>query len=301
VNASVSVVVLSYSRPHLLRQALAAVFAQTYPRDALEVLVVDNRSAASAEVARIVAEHPEARLIANPENSGFTGGMNLGIREASGDLVYLTEDDILLERENVAELVKYIDSDPRAGIVSGIMHDHESGRIWFAGGRIALGPKFTLETPGRDEVDRGTFTAPFRVTYLSGATMLARRELWAKLGGFREEFFMYQEDVELGLRVLATGRDLVIVPSARSRHFHPKAGPQSALIAFHAWKNLFAVYALHAPPNVLPEFFLRSGLRTLRHSVSDGGPPLRAWGYLARRLPLLLRERKRIVGAAPTC
>jgi GT2 family glycosyltransferase len=293
MSASVTVVVLSYNRPRLLAQSLAALAAQTYPADRLEILVVDNRSPASAEIARIVAAHPRMRLVAPPENLGFTGGMNLGLREASGDLVYLTEDDILLEPDNVAELVRYIEGDPRAGIVAGIMLDEPTGRIWFAGGDVTLGPSLRIDLPGRDEADLGRFVEPFRVSYICGATMLARREVWAELGGFREEFFMYQEDVELGLRVLQSGRALVIVPSARCRHFRPQEGAFAPAIAYHKWKNIFALYALHAPARVLPEFFLRCGLWSLRSTPEEGGPPLRAWAYFAQRLPALLRERTR--------
>jgi GT2 family glycosyltransferase len=288
----VSVVVLSYNRPDLLRQALEALHVQTYPAARLEVLVVDNYSAASAEVARIVAGHPRARLLANAENLGFTGGMNAGLRAATGDLVYLTEDDIVLHPDNVAELVKYIEADPRAGVVSGIIEDRSSGKIWFAGGFVRLGGKFDLEMPERHEADLGQFTRPFRVTYLSGSSMLARRDLWTELGGFREDFFMYSEDVELGVRVLALGRDLVVVPSARSSHFTPEGGAEAPLITFHKWKNLLALYTVHASASVLPEFFLTHVLGTLQSRPSDRAPQLRAWRHFARHLPRLLRERR---------
>jgi len=301
MRTSVSVVVLSHNRPHLLRQALAALAAQTYPASELEILVVDNRSEASEEIAKIVAGHPPMRLIANPENLGFTGGMNVGLRAATGDLVYLTEDDILLDPDNIAELVAYVASDPRAGLVSGIMLDEPSGRIWFAGGHVTLGPWFRLDMPGRDALDTGQFARPFAVSYLSGATMLARRELWAELGGFREDFFMYQEDVEIGLRVLATGRRLVIVPSARSRHFHPAPGPHRPVIAFHLWKNLFALYALHAPATVLPEFFLRCALLTLRGRPEKGAPSVQAWVHFMRHLAGLLRDRRRVASVPAAC
>ena len=76
----VSVVVLSYNRPVALQRALVSVVHQTYPN--LEVLVVDNLSVSSEEIARIVSRFPAIRLISHPCNLGFTGGMNSGIRAA---------------------------------------------------------------------------------------------------------------------------------------------------------------------------------------------------------------------------
>jgi hypothetical protein len=291
---SVTVVVLSYNRPRFLRLALASLAAQTHPASALEVLVVDNRSAASEEIAAVVAQFPAFRLIANPENSGFTGGMNLGLRMASGDFVYLTEDDIVLDADNVAQLVEYIESDPRAGIVAGVMYDHDTRRVWCAGGHVRLGPTLRLDLPGRGEPDRAQFPHHFEVSYICGATMLAHRDLWRALAGFRDDFFMYQEDVELGLRVLGMGRSLVIVPSARSYHCCPPRGPERAEISFHKFKNLFALYTLHAPARVLPEFFVHNGLLTLARGKSLASPVLHAWAHFATRLPGLLRDRRRL-------
>jgi GT2 family glycosyltransferase len=287
----VSVVMLSYNRPQMLREALEGLRQQTYPADRLELLVVDNRSSASDEVARVVAEFPRVRLVANAENLGFTGGMNAGIRASTGELVYLTEDDIVLHPDNVAELVKYMESDPGAGVVSGVMHDKESGKIWFAGGFVTLGARFDIRMPGRYEADAGQLTRPFPVTYLSGSSMLARRDFWTKLGGFREDFFMYCEDVEISLRVRRLGRDLVIVPTARSSHFAPKPGPDSPFLTFHKCKNVFAVYALHARARVLPRFFLASAYSTLRSGPAERAPLLDAWRHFARQLPALLRDR----------
>jgi GT2 family glycosyltransferase len=297
MGASVSVVVLSHNRPHLLRQSLAALERQTYPAASLEILVVDNRSAASDEIARVVAEHPRMRLVANAENLGFTGGMNTGLRQASGDLVYLTEDDIVLEPNNVVELVKFIEADPTAGIVSGMLLDEPTGSVWFAGGHVTLGHCLRLELPGRDEPNPDRFIEPIRVNYLCGATMLARRDFWRELGGFREDFFLYQEDIELSLRARRTGRDLVVVPAARCRHFRPQDGPFVPAIAYHKWKNLFALYVLHARPPVLPEFFVRCALQTFHRSPEEGGPPVEAWMYLARHLPALVRDRMRFATA----
>ena len=129
----VSVVILSYNRPSLLVSAIDSVLAQTYPE--LEVLVIDNRSPASAEVARLVHDKPRAKLIANPENLGFTGAMNQGLALARGQYVHLTEDDIVMEPTCLQHLVDHLEANQDVALVSGIMLNPD-GTIRCAGGTV---------------------------------------------------------------------------------------------------------------------------------------------------------------------
>jgi GT2 family glycosyltransferase len=296
-SPKVSIIVLSYNRPALLREVLRSVSEQTYPADRLEVLVVDNRSPKSAEIASVVADSPRAQLIASDENLGFTGGMNLGLRRASGELVYLTEDDVVLAPENVAELVRYMSDHPDVGMVGGIMHHIEDRSIWCAGGDVELTPRYRVTIHGEGEADRGQYPEPFAVTYLPGNMMMARASTWRELGGFRDDFFMYCEDVELCLRLRRGGRRLVVVPTARCYQFTPVGASFSPVVAFHRRKNMTALYLLHAPTNALPRSLLSQTLADLREicrSPSHAATALRAYGYLVKSLPRLLRDRQRI-------
>ena len=72
----VTAVLLSYNRPEMLREALASVVAQTYPN--LRVLVVDNKSPTSDRIREVVAGFSGVEFIANPTNTGFTGGNEPG-------------------------------------------------------------------------------------------------------------------------------------------------------------------------------------------------------------------------------
>jgi GT2 family glycosyltransferase len=294
----VSVVVLSYNRPHLLRESLASLAAQTYPLSALEILVVDNRSAASEQVRRVVQTYPGVGLIANESNLGFTGGMNVGLRAVRGEYVYLTEDDIVHAPDYLEQLMAYLARDPKAGLVSGVMYNRDDGCIRCAGGNIRLTAVFKLTINGEGQLDPGKAENPIRVSYIPGATMLARAEVWKKLNGFREDFFMYHEDVEICLRLARLGLSLVVVPAAKSYHFPPLSGSCPNDLQFHKLKNFVAIYLLHAAGRVLPEFLLRHCLLALARAAwrAPAQVPtlLRAWGYIGMHCPRLLRDRRRL-------
>jgi len=287
----VTVVILSYARPEPLRRAIESVVEQSYP--GLDILVIDNKSARSDAIARVVSTFPRVRFIANASNLGFAGGMNAGIAAAAGEYVYLTEDDVALRPGCLAAIVDCLERHPDAALVAPVMYDQSSGAVRSAGGRFALESVFSLKIiTGRAS---GQGHSPFDVMYIPGASILARTALLRKLKGFREDFFLYQEDLELCIRALKSGHRILMVPAAGVDHIDPPPGPASDTIEFYRLRNLFATYLLHAPARVLPAFFVRYGLidlaRTALRDPRRAWLMIRAWVSTAIMAPTLLSER----------
>jgi GT2 family glycosyltransferase len=289
-----TVVVLSYDRPHLLEKALRSISSQTYPY--LEVLVVDNRSASSARVRELVSQFPGVRLIANEGNLGFTGGMNQGLAEASGEYVYLTEDDLELDADCIALLIDHLEHHPNVGIAGPVMWNRHTPTIRCAGGQFQMGSVFRMSVTAAGARVLPD-SEPFETMFLPGAAIAARTALLRGLGGFHPDFFMYREDVELCARVLDRGLRIVIVPRARTYHHEPPDTPDSSVLNFHKHKNLAALYFLHAPLLVLPGFLIRyfvvDGTRRALANRSMLTSWLQAWGWAVARSPRLLMERFR--------
>jgi GT2 family glycosyltransferase len=293
----VSVVCLSYNRPHLLGDALAGLAGQTYPN--LDVTVIDNRSPRSEEVAAVAGRYPQFEFVPNPENSGFTGGMNLGIRRATGEFICLTEDDLFLEPDFVAALVDYFAARPDTGLAGGLLIDRGTRTILCAGADYQLGRVFRFRFRAEGEPDAGQFSGPFEAPFVSGSVIFARRDFLAgELNGFRDDFFVYLEDLELCHRTRRANRSVVVVPRARAHHATPPPGRVSALVEYHKYKNLYAVYFLHAPAKVLPVFLLRYGPWALLKALARGRfrdfwIQVQAWAHALGRVPSLLSERRK--------
>jgi len=297
----VSVVLLSYNRPAYLREAVRALLDQSYKN--LEITVVDNPSPASEEVAQFVSQFPDVKLIQHELNLGYTGGMNKGITNATGDFICLTEDDIVMDKYCIERFVEYMQHHPSAGLLAPVIYNKAGRTIRWAGGRFELGGIYRMKIFGAGESDVGQFPNPFEVTFIDGATMFARTELWRKLNGFRDEFFMYVEAVEFSIRVAKLGEKLEVLPQAKVYHFEPSDTTVPAEIEFHKIKNFFMLYLLHAPARILPEFIFRYAvLNTLRSLLS--GPKnslirLKALWWVVRRAPGLLKERDKAVPLPP--
>jgi len=292
-----SIVVVSYDRPDYLPAALNSIAAQSYPN--VEVIVVDNPSKSSNEIANIVDRYDGVKLARNAENLGFTGGMNRGIEEANGVYVYCTLDDIVLHPDCISAFVSYAEQHPADGLLSGIQINDDEETIRCAGGVYTLSPVFKRTIVGAGEKEMGQFAEPFQVNYIPGGMIFARLDLMRRLNGFRKQFFMYSEDTDLCARVTKAGRTITIVPHARAFVSDAPHAFKHEGIAFHKVKNLFSLYLLHARLRVLPEFYLRYGvINFLRALVSDRKivwPMLRAWGWFLRNAPGFLRERYRTV------
>ena len=299
-SPQVSIVVLSYDRPAYLRQALASLTAQQVTDR--EIMLVDNRSPSSPEIARIAAQFPEVRLLALPDNLGFTGGMNAGIALATGRHVLLTEDDLVLDPGCTEAMLRASASLGPRTAVTGVLLKHGSALVHCAGGEVRLGPPFRLEIIGAGEDVRAVAKGPYEVSYAPGSFLLFPRDALRELGGFRPDYFMYLDDVELCVRARRHGLALVVVPQARAAHLPPATGRAPAQLEFHKVKNLLATYLLHAPTRVLPEVAARYVLLEAPRRLFGGPqrflPFLRACAWTALHAPTLLRDRRRGRAAA---
>jgi GT2 family glycosyltransferase len=288
----VTVIVLSYNRPVLLERALASIVAQHYPR--IELIVVDNPSVSSDDVSAMVRRYPSARLIAEEVNGGFTGGMNKGLWAATGTYVYFTEDDIELEPGCLEALVGHVERHPEVALAGPVMFNLHEGTVRCAGGRFELGSIYRMAIVGASPKEVIP-SEPFTTSYLPGSTIFGRRTLLDSLGGFRKDFFMYTEDTELCARVLERQGVIAVVPAARVFHHEPLESAVAPLVSFHKYKNLAALYLLHAPLKVLPVFVARYGVvafvRLLAKDAVLVPVFVRAWWWVGRNAPRLLAER----------
>src|SRR5262249_6925512 len=159
---------------------------------------------------------------------------------------------------------------------------------------IQLGPRFVMRVIGQGQDVPGP-TAPYSVNYLPGAFILGRRELLARVGGFWDDLFMYQEDVDLCLRVTGTAARIVVVPAPLAWHFDPPDRPEPRWLTRLKVRNLLWLYVRHAPIKVILAFILRycviglvRALLTDRHQAWS---IVRAVAITVYRLPSLLSLR----------
>ena len=173
-----------------------------------EIIVVDNASHEN-EAAKIHQLYPTVVAIRSNENSGFSGGNNIGIQVAKGKYIFLINNDTYIESDHIAYLVERLESRPEIGGVSPkIRFAFPPQHIQFAGFTPLSQITLRNHMLGFDCPDDGTFDTPHTTPYLHGAAMMFKREVIEKIGMMPEIFFLYYEELDWSTSMTRAGYEL---------------------------------------------------------------------------------------------
>lgn len=224
-----SVILVNWNALELTSAALASIREQTRGIT-YEVIVVDNGTTADASVRELPARFPWARLIANPDNRGYSKANNQGIAQARGRHVLLLNSDTLQTGNALGEAVAYLDAHPDVGAL-GILHRNNDAS------RSVQASFHAFPNPWREALSlvglaRYAPPAPAReappeqdVDWLCGSFLLIRRECLDQVGGLDERFFVYGEDIDWCLRARQAGWKVRFWPGAAMVHLGSASRP----------------------------------------------------------------------------
>jgi GT2 family glycosyltransferase len=216
---SVSVVVLTYEpEPDHLASCLDSVLSSDYPR--IELLVVDNGSAGRV-AEQLASQRSRTRFVQIGRNSGFSAGINRGVREASGGLILLLNPDAEVEHGAITALVEASGRRPDAlGFAPKMVFRHDPDLIDAIG--IGIDTGGAAFNRGIGQVDIGQYDIEEPVMGCCFGAALLRREAFEerRVGPLDERYFLFYEDVDWCLRATLRGEDFWTVPAARVRHIH---------------------------------------------------------------------------------
>ncbi len=259
-----SVVVLTCNGLEHLEECLDSLKAQTYPE--LEVILVINGSKdGSTDYAR-KRFGDFVRIIELPENIGYTGGNNVGLRVARGEYLALLNDDTRLHPDWLGKMIEALEKQPDYGMAAcKILSYYQPenidnvGHIFYRDG--------TFRGRGRLEKDRGQYDREEEVLSPSGCAFLVRRAALDKVGLLDDDFFIYGEDADLSLRIRLAGWKVVYVPSSIVYHkYSPTTGPYSPFKPFLVERNRIWVTIKNFPPGALLMAPVFAGLRMIYQS-----------------------------------
>jgi len=291
----VAIIIVTYNAKPYLENCFNSLALVSYPREALEIIVVDNAS--TDGTADWIRERPvSATLIRNQENLGFAGGNNVGIRQAlarGAEFVYLLNQDTSVEPDFLNEAVRVAQTDSKIGSVQSFLLLHpERDRVNSMGNAIHfLGFGYTrgyrmLVGDAEKEIEQWRKRDPLlRIAYASGAGALFSASALREVGFFDEELFLYHEDLDLGWRLRLAGYENVL--ALQSTVYHQYEFSRSISKWYWMERNRFLVLAknyrlatlvLILPALVLMEF----GIIALSFRSGWWREKLKGYVYLAR-------------------
>jgi GT2 family glycosyltransferase len=243
----VSVIIVSWNGRSYLEACLGAVAAQQGVE--METILVDNGSS-DGTAAYVRERFPWVRVVALPENRGFTGGNNAGAANARGRYLAFLNNDTAVDAGWLRALREAIDEPAGYALTtSRIVYMHDPSVIDSAGdGYFRSGGAFK-RFHGAAAHLAGDSTEVFAVC---GAACLVSRTVFEELGGFDEDFFASHEDVDLSYRARLRGYRCRYVAEAVVRH-HGSAtlGRVSRFAVFQGQRNLEWLYFKNTPASLL--------------------------------------------------
>jgi GT2 family glycosyltransferase len=289
-----SVLIVNTNELEHLKRCLPSVFGQRYPD--YEVFVIDNGST-DESVAYVAREFPQAKIIQNKANLGYTGANNVGFEHASGHYIAVLNPDTRVEPNWLAELVIALEADRGAGLATPkILKMDDPGRINCCGNEITFTGLTFCRGLDRPAAEYDKLEA---VSAVSGAGFVIRRSVLEQIGGFDETFFIYYEDTDLSLRAMLAGYTCLYVPTSVIYHkyafhftpakcFFQERNRQFSLLKALRWRTLIAL----SPALLLSEliawgYALLNGREHMRSK-------LRSYIWLIRNRRQVLEARRRV-------
>jgi len=294
---ALSVVIVAFESAAHLPATVDAVMAQL--RDEDELLVVDNASSDSPEV----AVGSSVRVLRSAENLGFAGGCNLGASATSAEILFFLNPDAAPLPGCLDALRDAAGAHPDWGCWQALVAMKGGRTVNTSGGEshwLGIGWSGRLGDPvasvGEDRL----------VGFASGAALCVRRGAWEAAGGFDEDYFMYGEDLDLSLRLRLAGWGVGLAAGAAVEHDYEfvKGTQKWFLLERNRWLTVLGVYPAALLWLTLPAL-LAFELALLVVAARGGwlGAKARAQLAVARALPAALRRRAAVqassrVGAA---
>ena len=188
----VSIIIPHYNQKECLQRLFPTIADQTFKN--FEVIIIDDCTPDKETISYVrefIKDRPNMHLVQNTVNMRFVKTCNKGITLAKGEYICLLNSDTELKNTFVQRNVEILDSDPTIGGLTCVVVD-QYGQNWFSGGRYRRGGPSNLQDD---------FQGVRSVDFIAGTAAFYRKDVFEKVGLFDENYIMYHEDVEFGLRM----------------------------------------------------------------------------------------------------
>lgn len=248
-----SVIIVTYNHKKYIEDCINSICS----KDKLDLIIVDNNSTdGTADLIEKV--YPGVKLIRNSENTGFSKGVNLGVKNSKRKYVVILNPDTKVKENSIEELlkplkeIKNIITVPKALLFDGSAINTIGNINHFTG--LAF-------TRGLGE-DKAQFDKPEFIKGLSGVCFAMERKCYHKIGGFDENYFVYMEDTDLSWKIHTNRCKMLYVPNAIIYHdyrlqvppekiYHVERGRYIILRKYLTWNE----YLLLSPSLIVTEIF----------------------------------------------
>jgi GT2 family glycosyltransferase len=226
----VAIIYLSFHCEPYIDDVVSALKKMTYPKDKVELVIVDNPHPTLGSSVRYLEENimsmsgrelPHITLLPQNENLGFAGGNNVGVQWALNngfDYIYFHNNDGFVAANFLEPLLQVMEGDKTIGAVQSLLMLYPETDLLNSSGNsfhyLGLGFCNNLRVK-RDSLE---LEKVFTTAYASGAAVLMRADLLIQYGLWDQDFFMYHEDIEYSFRLKIAGYKIMVASDSVFYH-----------------------------------------------------------------------------------
>ena len=260
----ISIITVGMNHLKYLKDLLPSVYSGSLAEtDDLEMIYVDNCSV-DGSVEYVQEQFPQVKILQNKKPLGFGENNNRGVLAAHGEYIAIINPDIVLKEGSFEKLYCYAQTNPEIGIIVPQLLNPD-GSLQYSVRRYISIDKILARamTKGNDSSNNSNvnnylcknmdYNKTQEVDWAIGAAMFMKRGLYAELGGFDTDYFLYMEDEDICLRSWKLNRPVVYYPEVKMIHNHLRASS-------HFGKKMF----IHV--HSMMTFFRKHGLSPKRQS-----------------------------------
>jgi GT2 family glycosyltransferase len=266
-----SIIIVNYNVKEFLQNLLHSIDKASQNLSS-EIIVVDNASD-DGSVELMISKFPSVKLIENKTNLGFGKANNQALKIAEGKYFLLINPDAVVREDTFKKMIEFLEEHKDAGL-AGCKILNPDGSLQLACRRSFPGPwtSFCKVTGLSNLFPNSKMFARYNLTYLdenqtyevdaiSGSFMMLKKEVYEKVGGFDEQFFMYGEDLDLCYRIQKADYKVFYVHTTQVIHYKGESTKRSSMDETKIFYNAMHLFVKkHLSSSFLVEFILRSAI-----------------------------------------
>jgi N-acetylglucosaminyl-diphospho-decaprenol L-rhamnosyltransferase len=226
---TLTVGIVNYNTKRNLKKCIESIL-QKPPKCSFRIIIVDNNSKDGSKKFLKHIKQEKVKYILNKKNRGFGAACNQVVKAQNSSYILFLNPDVEIRRNAIDKLINFLKNNEKVGLVT--------GKLLFPDGSLQLScrkfPTILRALFGRESILRKIFpnnniSKEFLMSELDynkiqfpdwvrGAVMLFKTDVFKKIGGFDEKFFLYFEDTDICLRLRKKGYKTAYLPEAVFYH-----------------------------------------------------------------------------------